>query len=286
MSGNRRAFSPVVPKGEAGDGGGRRLAVGVRSVAQQKAGPLVDVVVPVYNEERDLPWSMLCLRQFLAESFPYSWRVVVADNGSTDQTLAIAEMLAQKYSDVACIHLPQKGRGRALKKAWLESPADIVTYMDVDLSTDLDAFLPLVDAIVRDGYDVAIGSRLRRESQTTRSWKRTALSRGYNLMIKAMFFTRISDAQCGFKAISRAAAQVLLPLVKDDYFFLDTELLLIAEKRGFRIKEVPVKWIEDPDSRVNISRTVRQDIAGLLRLRFGGIPRPASLAEAEPRRTS
>lgn len=233
----------------------------------------VDVVIPVYNEERDLPKGVVALRQFLSENLPdKKWRIVVADNGSTDGTLAMAQALSQKYDDVAWIHLDQKGRGRALKKAWLESDADIVSYMDVDLSTNLDAFPRLV-ALIDARYDVATGSRLLPQSRTVRSFKREFISRMYNVLVKLMFFTRFSDAQCGFKAMSRAAARKLLPLVKDTGWFFDTELLIIAEKRGFRIGEVPVEWMEDPDTRVRILRTAMKDIQGLLRLRFGGIPR-------------
>ncbi|MDP2952937.1 MAG: glycosyltransferase family 2 protein, partial [Chloroflexota bacterium] len=206
---------------------------------------LVDVVIPVYNEEKDLPRSIETLRRFLQESLPSTWQITIADNGSTDSTLAVARTLSQQYPGVGYIHLDLKGRGRALKRAWLESRADILSYMDVDLSTDLEAFPPLVRAI-RDGYDIAIGSRLMAQSRIQRSFKREMTSRVYNLLIRAMFFNHFADAQCGFKAISRRAAQALLPLVQDNAWFLDTELLLLAEMKGYRIKELPVRWVEDP----------------------------------------
>jgi glycosyltransferase involved in cell wall biosynthesis len=234
----------------------------------------VDVVLPVLNEERDLPRSVAALHQFLSDHCHDQWRIVIADNGSTDNTLAIAQQLGQRYPHVSSIHLDQRGRGRALKRAWLESPADIVCYMDVDLSTDLQAFPPLIAAIRDEGYDIAIGSRLAKGAQVVRrTLKREALSRGYNLLIRAMFFTRFSDAQCGFKAISRRTARLLLPLVQDNGWFLDTEILILAEKRGFRIKDVPVHWTDDPDTRVRVWRTVMGDLRGLFRLRFRGIPR-------------
>ena len=236
--------------------------------------PTVDVVLPVYNEETDLPRAVDRLRASLAEHLPVTWRIVVTDNGSTDGTLAIAEGLSRDHPDVRVLHLPEKGRGRALKRAWLESDAPVVSYMDVDLSTDLACFPPLVAAITDEGYDVAIGSRLARGARVSqRSPKREVLSRGYVALIRALFWTRFTDAQCGFKALSREAARRLLSRVRDDFFFFDTELLITAEKRGMRIKEVPVVWVDDPDSRVNIPRTVAQDLRGLMRLRLGGIAR-------------
>lgn len=233
----------------------------------------VDIVIPVYNEEHVLERSVETLHSFLAQHLPYRWRVLVADNASTDGTLALAQELARRYEDVDCLHLPQKGRGRALRQAWLASEAEVVSYMDVDLSTDLVAFLPLVAAILEEGYDVAIGTRLGPGSQTNRSPRRELISRTYNLLIKALFFTRFSDAQCGFKALSRRAAQELLPLVENQEWFFDTELLLLAEKGGYRIEEVPVRWVEDPDTRVRIARTVSEDLRGLLRMRLRRIPR-------------
>jgi len=227
----------------------------------------VDVVIPVYNEERALAQSVATLRQFLEQNMPRSWKIVIADNASIDKTWEVAQDLAQRYPDVAALHIDQKGRGRALRHSWLQSSADIVSYMDVDLSTDLKAFPPLIQA-VEDGYDIAIGSRFLRGSRVKRSFKREFTSRSYNLIIKAMFWTKFSDAQCGFKALSRKAARELLPLTKDNEWFFDTELLILAEKKGSRIKEIPVVWVEDPDSRVHIIKTVRDDLKGLLRMRF------------------
>jgi len=236
-----------------------------------KAVATVDVVIPVYNEEAALPTSVAKLREFLRDNLSLPWTIVIADNGSIDHTLAVAQELATKYPDVAYIHLPEKGRGRALRKAWLESTADIVSYMDVDLSTDLKAFPPLVTAI-DEGYDVAIGTRLASKSQTERSLKREFISRCYNLLIKAMFSTRFSDAQCGFKALSRKAVQELVPLIENQEWFFDTELLILAEKKGYRVKEIAVEWLEDPDTRVNIRKTVMEDLKGLWRLRTHPLP--------------
>jgi glycosyltransferase involved in cell wall biosynthesis len=228
----------------------------------------VDVVIPVYNEEHALAESVATLRRFLSEGFHHQWRILIADNASTDSTLAIAQELAEKHRDVASLHIPEKGRGRALKASWLGSAADIVSYMDVDLSTELEAFPPLIEAIASEGYHVVTGSRLSPDSETTRSLKREVISRGYNLMIKALFFTRFYDAQCGFKALSRQAVRELVPLIENNEWFFDTELLILAEKAGYPVKEIPVRWLEDPDTRVNIRKTVWEDIRGLARLRL------------------
>ncbi len=228
----------------------------------------VDIVIPVYNEEHVLAESVGTVRRFLGEGFGHQWRIVIADNASTDKTLVVAQSLAKERGDVSSLHIPQKGRGRALKAAWLSSPADIVSYMDVDLSTDLVHLPALIEAIASEGYDIAFGSRLSRGSDIRRSLGREVLSRGYNLMIKALFFTRFSDAQCGFKAVSRKAVQELVPLIENNEWFFDTELLILGEKAGYRAKEIPVRWLEDPDTRVNVARTVWEDIRGLARLRL------------------
>ena len=236
----------------------------------------VDVVIPVLNEEKALPRGIANLRQFLDTHIEYPCRIVIVDNGSTDNTSAIAENLTQQYSEVSWIHLDIRGRGRALRKAWLDSEAEILTYMDVDLSTSLDAFPALVKAIAEERYDIATGSRLMKGSKVTRILKREITSRSYNMIIKIAFCNKFSDAQCGFKAISRKAANFLVPRIKDQGWFFDTELLLLAEKGGFKIKDIPVEWVDDPDSRVNIAKTARDDLLGLWRLRFGGISKALS----------
>ena len=227
----------------------------------------IDVVIPVYNEEHVLTQSVNTLRQFLEKNLPNRCTVVIADNASTDKTWEVAQALSREHPDVAATHLDEKGRGRALRKAWLESTADIVSYMDVDLSTELDAFPKLIQAI-EDDYSIAIGSRLLRGSSVKRSFKRELTSRSYNFIIKAMFRTTFADAQCGFKALSSKAAGELVPLIKDHEWFFDTELLILAEQRGYRISEIPVAWVEDPDTRVAIFKTALDDLKGLLRLRF------------------
>ena len=233
----------------------------------------LDVVIPVLNEERALADSVNALAAFLSNNLnDYEWAVVVADNGSTDATPSICQSVSEQDSRVRHVRLEQRGRGRALKRAWAESDADIVAYMDVDLSTDLSALPQTIAAVDGEGYDIAIGSRLKRGAQVMgRSFKRELISRSYSLIFRAMFLAGFQDAQCGFKAVSRRAADDVAPLVVDNGWFFDTEMLLIAEKNGYRIKEIPVKWTDDPDSRVKIISTAWEDIKGLLRLRFGGL---------------
>jgi len=234
----------------------------------------VDAVLPVYNEEQDLERSVLTLRQYLLDHVDYDWRIVVADNASTDRTLEIATALAEQYPDqVKAIHLDQKGRGRALRKAWTQSDAAVVSYMDLDLSTDLSAFVPLIDSLIGGPYDVAIGSRLKKGAQVQRGLKREVISRIYNLMIKATFWSRFSDAQCGFKAVTRRAVREIVPLIEDQAWFFDTELLLLAERMGYKIFEVPVKWRDDPGSTVKIAKTAWEDLKGLVRVRFSSVGR-------------
>lgn len=230
----------------------------------------VDLVIPCYNEERVLAQSVATLRAWCEEHLAdCRWRIVVADNASKDGTLAVAQRLAAEDPDgVGVVHLDQKGRGRALNRSWLESTADVMCYMDVDLSTDLAMISPLLAGVLEEGFDVAYGSRLARSSDIERSLKREINSRGYILLIKALFWTKFSDAQCGFKAITREAAQTLLPHVRDGEWFWDTELLVLAEKNGFRVKEVPVHWTEDTDTRVKFPQDQFKMANQLLRLRF------------------
>lgn len=229
----------------------------------------VDVVIPVYNEEHVLADSVATLHAFLGDHAPFDWRIVIADNASIDGTQAVGEAIVGRMDRVAYLRIPQKGRGRALRQAWTESDADIVSYMDVDLSTNLDAFVPLIDAIAHGGFDVAIGTRLHRGAAVTRQWKRELISRCYNLLVKLIFPRRtFSDAQCGFKAVSRRAVDRLVPLIVNNHWFFDSELLLRAEQCGFRVAEVPVAWVEDLDTRVKIFNTAVEDIRGLLRVRF------------------
>ncbi|MBW8482573.1 bifunctional glycosyltransferase family 2/GtrA family protein [Actinomadura parmotrematis] len=229
-------------------------------------GRLVEVVVPVHNEERVLASSVRRLHGYLSATFPYAFRVTVADNASTDGTWRIAEELTAELAHVRAVRLEAKGRGRALRAVWSGSDADVVAYMDVDLSTDLDAFLPLVAPLISGHSDLAIGSRLTRGSAVVRGPRREVVSRCYNLLLRTALAARFSDAQCGFKAARTEIAQALLPSVEDEEWFFDTELLLLAERNGLRIHEVPVDWTDDPDSRVDVLRTALDDLRGMARV--------------------
>jgi putative flippase GtrA/glycosyltransferase involved in cell wall biosynthesis len=259
---------PGPPPGDAAEGGGG----GRRTTA-------VDLVVPVHNEEADLGPSVRRLHGYLSAAFPFTWRITIADNASTDATPAVARHLAETLPGVRVVRLDEKGRGRALRHAWLNTDAAVVAYMDVDLSTDLAALLPLVAPLLSGHSDVAIGSRLTRSSRVIRGTKREVISRCYNLLLRAILRARFTDAQCGFKAMRADRAQVLLPHVHDTGWFWDTELLILAERAGLRIHEVPVDWTDDPDSRVDILSTALIDLRGIAWLGRGLIAGSLPLAQ-------
>ena len=226
----------------------------------------VEIVVPVYNEERGLAASITRLHDYLTTRFPLPWMITIVDNASRDSTWGIACRLARELDGVQAVHLDLKGRGRALRAAWQASSAIVVAYMDVDLSTDLDALLPLVAPLLSGHSDIAIGSRLANGARVVRGPKREFISRSYNAVLRTALGNHFSDAQCGFKAVRADVARALLPDVEDEGWFFDTELLALAEHRGMRIYEVPVDWVDDPDSRVDIVSTAIDDLKGVWRL--------------------
>ena len=226
----------------------------------------VDLVVPVYNEERALPGCIEVLHEYLTREMPYQWTITIADNASTDRTPEVSAELAEAYPEVRVLRMTRKGRGHALHTAWSQSDAEIVAYMDVDLSTGLDALLPLISSLAGGHSDVAIGTRLASGARTVRGPRREFISRMYVGMIHLLHGARFSDAQCGFKAMRTDLCRRLLPYVKDKAWFFDTELLLLAEHNDLRIHEVPVDWVEDTDSRVDVGATALEDIRGLIRV--------------------
>ena len=230
---------------------------------------LVEVTVPVYNEEKVLEQSVRLLHSYLTDNLPFDFVITVADNASTDGTFAIAQRLRTELPRVRAVHLDRKGRGLALRHVWSSSEADIVAYMDADLSTGLDAFLPLIAPLLSGHSDLSVGSRLAHGAQVVRGPKREIISRVYNLLLRTVLSARFSDAQCGFKAGRTEVIKALLPAVADDTWFFDTELLMLAQRKGLRIYQVPVTWTEDPDSTVEIVRTALADLRGVVRLRFG-----------------
>ncbi|WP_022929027.1 glycosyltransferase [Patulibacter americanus] len=246
----------------------RSVALAARRPDDRRT-PVVEIVVPVHNEQAALPGSIRRLHDHLSDGFPFGWRIVVANNASTDATADVARALADDLDGVALLDLPEKGRGRALRAAWSRSDADVLCYMDVDLSTDLAALLPLVAPLVSGHSDLAIGTRLGRGANVVRGPKREFISRAYNQILRLSLHARFTDAQCGFKAIRRDVAGRLLPQVQDQAWFFDTELLVLAQRDGLRIHEVPVDWVDDPDSRVDIVRTATDDLKGVARLLMG-----------------
>jgi putative flippase GtrA/glycosyltransferase involved in cell wall biosynthesis len=237
--------------------------------ARATGAPVLDVVVPVYNEEAALAASVLRLHRYLQDAVPFPARITIADNASTDETPVIAACLAAELDNVRVVRLEEKGRGRALHRVWSQSDAAVLAYMDVDLSTDLAAFAPLVAPLISGHSDLAIGTRLGRGARVSRGPKREFISRCYNLILKSTLSAHFSDAQCGFKAIRADVAAELLPYVEDTGWFFDTELLVLAERSGLRIHEVPVDWVDDPDSRVDIVATAAADLRGIGRLLKG-----------------
>ncbi len=241
-------------------------AIGGTQSEPTTAAPAIDIVVPVYNEEAELQGSIRRLHDFLVHSFPLSWRITIVDNASTDRTWPLACQLSRELDGLRVLRLAEKGRGRALRAAWASSDSPVLAYMDVDLSTDLSGLLPLVAPLLSGHSDLAIGTRLARSSQVIRGAKRELISRGYNVLLRVALAARFSDAQCGFKAIRSDQARALLPAVRDQEWFFDTELLVRAQRRGLRIHEVPVDWVDDPDSRVDIIATALADLRGVARL--------------------
>jgi hypothetical protein len=227
---------------------------------------MVDIVIPVHNEENDLERSVRLLHAYLGAEFPFAARITIVDNVSADGTWAVAQRLRAELPSIHAIRLDEKGRGRAVRAAWMSSDAPVVAYMDVDLSTDLRALLPLVGPLLSGHSDIAIGSRLLRGSNVVRGPRRELISRCYNLLLRRLLRTRFSDAQCGFKAVRTEVAQRVLPRVQDQAWFFDTELLALAQRAGLRIHEVPVDWVDDPDSRVDVVPTALADLRGVIRL--------------------
>ncbi|MEI2277020.1 glycosyltransferase family 2 protein [Paenarthrobacter ilicis] len=238
--------------------------------------PVVDLTVPVFNEESRIEDNLRRLHGHLKNWLPYSFRITVADNASTDGTLRIAERLARELPELVVVRLAERGRGKTLRHVWLASPSPVLAYMEADMSTDLSAVAPLLAPLISGHSDLAIGTRSASSSRVTCSALRAVISRSCNSLLRGTLGARFSDAQCGFKAIRADVAQRILPYTTDDGWFFDTELLVIAERSGLRIHEVPVDWTEQPDPRVDVVRTALADLRGMVRLnrslRRGDVP--------------
>ncbi|MBG93137.1 MAG: hypothetical protein CL792_04065 [Chloroflexi bacterium] len=233
-----------------------------------------DLVIPCYNEAHVLENTIEEVVPFMHENFSFHWKIIIADNASTDDTFKIAKNLEKKYQNkVLAMHIPLKGRGLALRNAWLTSDSEVCGYMDVDLSTDLVDLKKLIEPFNLGIADIAYGSRLSPQSNTSRGWKREIISRSYVFLLNFFVRLKVTDAQCGFKAIRTEVARDILPLVEDNGWFFDSELLIIAQHNSMRMFEVPVTWEDDPDSRVDIFKTAMVDLKGIWRVLRGGIPK-------------
>lgn len=239
----------------------------------------VDIVIPVFNEERALPGCVATLHEFLTGQMPFDWTITIVDNASTDGTLLVAKRLARQWPRVRVMYVEQRGKGNAVRAAWSASQADVVAYMDVDLSTALDASVPLVAALAVGHSDIAIGSRLAPGARAVRGLKRELVSRGYNVILRLTHGAQFRDAQCGFKAARAEVVRPLLRRVEDNTWFFDTELLLLAEHNGLRVLEIPVDWVEDMDSRVNVTGTAATNARGLIRMAWSKLSGGAEIAE-------
>lgn len=258
-------FEPMIPR-VGGATHGTLAGAPTDAIGKGGSRPNVEIVVPVYNEEHVIVASVGRLHDYLEEHFPLSWSITIADNASTDATLALARALERTLSGVRVVRFEEKGRGHALRAAWERSRADVVAYVDADLSTDLGALHPLIAPLVSGHSGISIGTRLARDSRVRRGWKRELISRTYNRILHTVLHCHFTDAQCGFKALRRDVSAVLVPMIEDQSWFFDAELLVLAERNGIRIHEVPVDWIEDPDSSVDIIRTALGDLRGVARL--------------------
>ena len=228
----------------------------------------VEITVPVYNEEKELEDNIYKLFSFCKKNLDsYDWHITIADNASSDNTPIIAAGIEKKNSKISHLRLEQKGRGRAVKRAWAASEKDLCVYMDLDLSTDL-VHLPKILWALTNGYDLAIGSRLAKGARVEgRTFIRELTSRVLNFFFIQFFFhTHFTDAQCGFKAVTKKVVENLIPKVKDNEWFFDGELLIIAEKSGYKIYEEPVHWVDNPGSTVRLISTIWGDLMSIKRL--------------------
>jgi len=227
----------------------------------------LNVTLPVFNEASCLRESVSRVVRML-DTIEESFEVVIVDNGSTDETPQLAKRLAEEDPRIRMIRLEKAGRGAAIKRSWLLTRAQIVSYMDIDLSTDLACFPALIAPLRRQEAPLVVGSRLHKDADVSRCWHRDSISRIYVKLVQHVLGDRLSDFQCGFKAADRRTIGAILPLVQNDSWFFDTELVFVAKRLGFRVSEVPVRWNEDRDSRVRILPTILEDLLGICRLRW------------------
>ena len=224
----------------------------------------IEITIPTYNEGKIIEKNIDKLFNFLDNS-KLDYNVTIANNASKDNTLIIAKKLARKYKKLIVYHTDKPGRGNALKEVWKKSKADILCYMDADLSTDLPHLNSMVELFPK--YDIVLGNRLSKYSRTNRRIYRTLLSKGYNKIAKYILRIKTNDLQCGFKGIKKKVFMDIVNYTSDDNWFFDSQLIVWGEKKGYKIAEIPIKWIERKASKVKIRSTVTNYLKNLWKLR-------------------
>lgn len=228
----------------------------------------LEIDIPVYNEEIDLPKNIPILFEFFSKSLTdYDWQILIVNNASTDQTAKVAANLSQQYpKKVKVLNLDRKGRGWALRQAWLKSSAEYVSYMDIDLSSDITCFRDLLKPLDA-GFDLVTGSRNLKESQVIgRTFLRELMSRTYITLVKLIHGTKLSDTQCGFKALRKATFLKVEPLIKNNLWFFDSEMVIILERAGYKVTDIPIKWVDDRHTTVKVAKDSWEEFSGLVRL--------------------
>lgn len=216
--------------------------------------PEVSVVLPAYNESELIVDSVEKVRNVLLE-LGWTFEIIIAENGSTDGSDIISKMLSEEYEEVKHLHT-EKGRGNALRAAFKKAEGDVIMYMDMDLSTDLRYIEVIVNSIL-DGYDVVTGSRLLPESVVVgRISKREITSRAYNFLVRLILGSKLMDHQCGFKAYNKESLRVIIDDVKDNDWSFDTEILVKSQKKGFKVTEIPVYWVDNTDTSVKLLKDI------------------------------
>ncbi len=212
---------------------------------------MLSIILPAYNEAKRIESAVERIMEFMNSNFQ-DFEIIIAEDGSTDGTDKVAEKLAEKYGFVRHLHSDERlGRGKALNNAIKRSEYEFVIYMDVDLSTDLKHVNDIYEAL-KAGYDIAVGSRLLKSSRAKRPFTRDLSSRVYNFLVRALLKSGIHDHQCGFKGFRKSRIADILDSIADNHWFWDTELLVLAQRKGLKIKEIPVTWEHGGESKVSI----------------------------------
>jgi len=227
------------------------------------------ILIPAYNEEEVLEKNMLRLYNFLKENIKnYDWKILISDNNSIDNTLNIVKKLSNKYKEISFVHLDKRPMSYSIKKNWLAEEADIYMHMDADLSTDISHIPELIRGI-EQGYDLVIGSRTSKKSKTSRSLQRSFMSLILISLIKFVFSIKLSDFQCGFKAINKDVRDNIIPKMKAvNVGFMGTEMLVVAHKKAYKIKEIPVVWEDNRISKSPIIGGIIDALKNIIKIKL------------------